>query len=177
MGRNFGKGDSAIPLPFECSLGGYRRVSGCRVVVPHSQQDLDIGGAASVGGFVWLQAVGAADRRVVARVPCSAVRYRAQMILGGVGLCTHSAGVVAGSTALCRVPKGMVFVALGGGAEGDVFGNRAFAVKHGKAGGTERLLRHLTYKGDDHGEDLFTLAVFRAGEPTRCLAHSEGRVG
>ena len=54
MERNFGKGDSAIPLPFERSLGGHRRVSGCRVVVAHSQHDLDIGGAASVGGFVWL---------------------------------------------------------------------------------------------------------------------------
>ena len=117
-----------------------------------------------------MQAVGAVDRWVVARVSCSAVRYRARMILGGVGFCTYSAGVVASGTALRRVPKGMAFVALGGGAEGDVFGNRVFAVEHGKAGGTERLLRHLTYKGDDHGEDLFTLAVFRAGEPTRCLA-------
>jgi len=52
--RNFGKGDSAIPLPFEHSLGGHRHVSGCRVVTAHSQRDLDIGGAASVGGFVWL---------------------------------------------------------------------------------------------------------------------------
>jgi len=52
--RNFGKGDSAIPLPFGCSLGGHRRISGCRIVAVHSQRDLDIGGAASVGGFVWL---------------------------------------------------------------------------------------------------------------------------
>ena len=54
MERNFGKGDSAIPLPFERSLGGHRRVSGCRVVTAHSQRDLDIGEAASVGGFEWL---------------------------------------------------------------------------------------------------------------------------
>jgi len=114
---------------------------------------------------------------VVVRVPRSAVCYSTRMILGGVGLCTHSAGVVAGSAALHRVPKDLAFVTLGGGAEGDVFGNSAFAVEHGKAGGTERLVRHLTYKGDDHGRGLFTLAAFRAGEPTRCLAPSEGRVG
>jgi len=99
------------------------------------------------------------------------------MILGGVGLCTHSAGVVAGGAALRRLPEGLVFVALCGRAEGDVFGNSAFAVEHCKAGGTERLLRHLTYKGDDHGGGLFTLAAFRAGESTQCLAHSEGQVG
>jgi len=51
---NFSKGGSAIPLPFGRFLGGHRRVSGCRVVAAHSQRDLDIGGAASVGGFVWL---------------------------------------------------------------------------------------------------------------------------
>jgi len=110
-------------------------------------------------------------------VPCSVVHYCTRMILGGVGLCTHSAGVVAGSAALRRVPKGQAFVELGGRAEGDVFGNSAFAVEHCEAGGTERLLRHLTYKGDDHGGRLFTLAAFRAGEPTWCLAHSEGWVG
>jgi len=110
-------------------------------------------------------------------VPCSAVHYRTQMILGGVGLCTHSAGVVAGGAALRRVPKGLAFVSLGGGAKGDVFGNSAFLVEHGEAGDTERLLRHLTYKGDDHGGGLFTLVAFRAGEPTWCLAHSEGWVG
>ena len=54
MERNFGKGDSVIPLPFERSLGGHCRVNGCRVVAAHSQHNLDIGGAASVGGFVWL---------------------------------------------------------------------------------------------------------------------------
>jgi len=110
-------------------------------------------------------------------VPCSAVRYRTRIILGGVGLCTHSTGVVAGGAVLRWVPKDLAFVALGGGAEGDVFGNSAFAVEHGEAGSTERLHCHLTYKGDDHGGGLFTLAAFRAGEPTRCLAHSEGRVG
>jgi len=51
---NFGKGGSAIPLPFEHSLGGHRRVSGCRVVAALFQCDLDMGGAASVGGLVWL---------------------------------------------------------------------------------------------------------------------------
>jgi len=59
------------------------------------------------------------------------------MILGGVGLCTYSAGVVAGSAVLCWVPKGLAFVALGGGAEGDVFGNSAFAIEHGEVGDTE----------------------------------------
>ena len=54
MERNFGKVASAIPLPFERSLGGHRRVSGCHVVAAHSQRDLDKGGAALVGGFVWL---------------------------------------------------------------------------------------------------------------------------
>ena len=114
---------------------------------------------------------------MVARVPCSAVHYRTWMSLGGVGLCTHSIGVIAGDAALRRVPKGLGFVALGGGAKGDVFGDSAFAVEHGKAGGTERLLHHLTYKGDDQGGGLFTLAAFRAGEPTQCLAPLEGRVG
>jgi len=114
---------------------------------------------------------------VVARVPCSAVRYRTRMILGVVGLCTHSTGVVAGGAALRQVPKGLAFVALGGRGVGDIFSNSSFAVEHGEAGGTERLLRHLTYKGDDHGGGLFTLVAFRAGEPTRRLAHSEGRVG
>jgi len=52
--RNFGKGDSAIPLPFERSLDSHRCGSGCRVVAAQSQPDLDIGGAASVVGFVWL---------------------------------------------------------------------------------------------------------------------------
>ena len=77
----------------------------------------------------------------------------------------------------CRCGCWRCSVTSGGRAEGDVFGNSAFMVEHGKAGGTERLLRHLTYKRDDHGGGLFTLAAFRAGEPTRCLAHSEGRVG
>ena len=54
MERNFGKGVSAIPLPFECALDSHRRVSGCRIVAAYSQHDFDIGGAASVGGFVWL---------------------------------------------------------------------------------------------------------------------------
>ena len=99
------------------------------------------------------------------------------MIIGGVGLCTHSTGVVAGGAALRWVPKGLAFVALGGRAQGDVFSNSAFTVEYGEAGSTERLLRHLTYKGDEHGGGLFTLTAFRAGEPTRCLAHWEGRVG
>jgi len=54
VGGNFGKGGSAIPLPFERSLDGHHRVSGCRIVAENSQRDLDIGGAASVEGFVWL---------------------------------------------------------------------------------------------------------------------------
>jgi len=66
---------------------------------------------------------------VVARVLCSAIRDRTRVILCRVGLCTHGAGVVAGGTALGRVPEGLAFVALGGRAEGDVFGNSAFAAR------------------------------------------------
>ena len=99
------------------------------------------------------------------------------MILCGVGLGTHGTGVVAGGATLGRVSIGLAFVALGGGAEGDVLGYGAFVVEHRVTGGTKRLLRHLTYEGDDHRSSLFTLAVFRADEPMRCLAHSEEGVG
>ena len=68
---------------------------------------------------------------------CSAVRNHAGVILRGVGLDTYSTGVVAGGGALCWVAIGLAFVALGGGAEGDVFGDGAFSVKHREAGGTE----------------------------------------
>ena len=64
---------------------------------------------------------------------------------------THGTYVVAGSAALGRVPVGLAFVALGGGAEGDVFGDGAFSVKHCEAGGTKGLLGHLPNEGDDHG--------------------------
>ena len=98
------------------------------------------------------------------------------MILRGVGLGTYSTGVVADSTALCWVAVGLAFVALGGGAKGDVFGNGAFSVKYLKAGGTEGLLGHLTNEGDDHEGSLFTLTAFRAGNPSWCLTHLEGGV-
>ena len=110
-------------------------------------------------------------------MPCSAVHDCTWVILCGVGLGTHGTGVVAGGAVLGRVSIGLAFVALGGGAKGDVLGYGAFAVEHCEAGGTKRLLRHLTYEGDDHRRSLFTLAAFRAGEPTRCLAHLEGGVG
>jgi len=84
--------------------------------------------------------------------------------------------VVAGGAALFWVAIGLAFVALGGGAEGDVFGDGAFSVKHRKAGGTEGLLGHLPNEGDDHGGSLFTLASFRADVPSWCLTHSEGGV-
>jgi len=109
-------------------------------------------------------------------VSCSAIRDRTWVILRGVGLGAHGAGVVAGSAALCWVPKGLAFVALGGGAEGDVFGDGAFSVEHREAGSTKGLLGHLPNKGDDHGGSLLALAAFRAGEPSWCLSHSEGRV-
>jgi len=108
-------------------------------------------------------------------VSCSAVRDRAWVVLLGVGLGAHGAGVVAGSAALCRVPKGLAFVALGGGAECDVFGDGAFSVEHREAGSTKGLLGHLPDKGDDHGGSLLTLAAFRAGEPSWCLSPLGGR--
>ena len=107
---------------------------------------------------------------------CSAVCNRAGVILRGVGLGTYSTCVVAGGTALCWVAIGLAFVALGGGAEGDVFGDSTFLVKHRVAGSTEGLLGHLPNEGDDHRGSLFTLAAFRAGEPSWCLTHSEGGI-
>jgi len=106
----------------------------------------------------------------------SAIRDRVWVILCGVGLGGHGAGVVAGGAALCWVPYGLAFVALGGGAEGDIFGDGAFLVEHREAVSTEGLLGHLPNKGDDHGGSLLALAAFRAGEPSWCLSHSEGRV-
>ena len=107
-------------------------------------------------------------------MPCSAVCDCTWVILCGVGLGIHGTGVVAGGAALGRVSIGLTNVALGGGAEGDVLSYGAFTVEHYEAGGTKRLLHHLTYEDDDHRRSLFTLAAFRAGEPTRCLAYSEG---
>jgi len=109
-------------------------------------------------------------------VSCTAVCNRAGVILRGVGFDTCSTGVVAGGTALCWVAIGLAFVALGGGVEGDEFSDGAFLVKHCEAGGTEGHLGHLPNEGDDHGGSLFTLAAFRAGQPSWCLTHSEGGV-
>jgi len=109
-------------------------------------------------------------------VSCTAVWNCAGVILRGVGLDTYSTGVVAGGAALCWVAIGLAFVALGGGVEGDEFGNGAFLVKHREASGTEGLLGHLLNEGDDHGGSLFTLVAFSAGEPSWCLTHSEGGV-
>ena len=71
---------------------------------------------------------------------CSAIRDRVWVILRGVGLGAYGAGVVAGSAVLCWVSKGLAFVALGGGAEGDVFGDGAFSVEHREAGSTRDFL-------------------------------------
>jgi len=109
-------------------------------------------------------------------VSCSAVCNHVGVILRGVGLGTYSTGVVAGDAALYWVAIGLAFVALGEGAEGDVFGDGAFSVKHHEAGSTEGLLSHLPNEGDDHGGSLFTLVVFRAGEPSWYLTHLEGGV-
>jgi len=172
-----GKGSSAIPLPSGYTSDSHSRVGGCGVVASQCHHDLDVGSAVSVGGFVWLLAVGTADRGVVARVSGFAVSDRTGVASGRVVLGTDCAGMVAGSTSLGWVPELLALVALGGGAERDVFGNVAFAVKHREACSTERLLGHFTDEGDNHGGGLFTLAAFRAGEPTWSLTHSERWVG
>jgi len=51
---NSSKGGSAIPLPSWYSLDGYRRISGGGHVAALAQCDFDVGGAVSVGCFVWL---------------------------------------------------------------------------------------------------------------------------
>ena len=121
-------------------LGSHSHVGSDVVVTAHSQHDLDIGGAVAVGGFVWLQAVDTADRRVVAGVAGSAICDRAGIVLGCVWLSTDSTGVAVSCTSLCGVTIELAFVASGGGAKGDIFGNHAFAVEQSKAVGTERLL-------------------------------------
>jgi len=72
--------------------------------------------------------------------------------------------------------SGICCIGWRGRIKGDVFRDGAFSVKHREAGGTEGLLGHLPNEGDDHKGSLFTLAAFRAGEPSWCLAHLEGRV-
>ena len=153
-------------------LDRHCRVGCCGVVTAHSQHDFDEGGAVSVTGFVWLLAVGTTDRGVVAGVSGLAVSDRARVVFGGVWLGTDSTGVVAGGAALGGVSERLAFVAACGGAERDVFGDGAFSVKHGEAGGTERLLGHFTDEGDDHGGSLLALTAVRAGEPSWCLTHS-----
>ena len=51
---NSGKGGSAIPIPSWYSLDGYRRIHGGGHLAAHAQSDFDIGGAVSIGCFVWL---------------------------------------------------------------------------------------------------------------------------
>ena len=53
---------------------------------------------------------------------------------------TDSAGVVVCHTSLSGVPVLLAFVASGGGAEGDVFGDGAFAVEHREAGSPRDFL-------------------------------------
>jgi len=146
-----GNGCSAVPLPSVVPLGGHSRLGGCGVVASQCQHDLDIGWAVSVRGFVWLLAVGAADWRVCAGVPGFAVANRTRVFACGVVLGANGAGVAAGCTALGGVPVLLTFVALSGWAEGDVFGQVAFAVEQGEAGCTKRFLGHFTDEGDDHG--------------------------
>jgi hypothetical protein len=126
---------------------------------------------------VWLLAVGAADRRMIARVSSFAISDRTGVISGRMVLGADRADVVASGTPLGGVPKLLTFVALRSGAEGDVFGDVALAVEQREACCTERLPCHFTYEGSDHGRGLFTQTAVWAGEPTWCLTHSERGVG
>ena len=51
---NGSKEGSAIPIPSWYSLDGHRHISGDGHVAVQAQCDFDIGGAVSVGCFVWL---------------------------------------------------------------------------------------------------------------------------
>jgi len=100
---------------------------------------------------VWLLAVGVADWRVRAGVPGFAVANRTGVFTGGVVLGADGTGVTAIGAALGGVPVLLALVALGGGAEGHVFGEVASVVEQSEAGGTKGLLGYFTNEGDDHG--------------------------
>ena len=51
---NGGKGGSAIPISSWYSLDGHHNISGDNRVAAHAQCDFHVGGAVSVGDFVWL---------------------------------------------------------------------------------------------------------------------------
>jgi len=121
-----GNGSSAIPLPSVGPLGSHDHVGDCVVVVPQCRHDFGVGRAVSVRGLVWLLAVGAADWGVSARVARFAVSNRTGVLTGRVWEGADCTGVFAGSTALGRMPVLLAFVALSGGAKGDVFGDVAF---------------------------------------------------
>jgi len=100
---------------------------------------------------VWLLAVSTVDWRVYAGVPGFAVTNRTGVFSDGVVLGADGTGVAIVGAALGGVPIFLALVALGGGAKGYVFGEVAFAVEQGRAGGTKALLGHFTDEGDDHG--------------------------
>jgi len=112
-----GKGSSAVPIPGGYTLDSHSRIGRCGIVMSQSHHELDIGGAVSIGGFVLLLAVGAADRGVIARVSSFAVSDPTGVASGCVGLGTECAGVVADGKSLGWVPKLLAFVALGRRAE------------------------------------------------------------
>jgi len=84
--------------------------------------------------------------------------------------CAHSAGVVACGAALCWVPKGLAFVALGGGAKGDVFGNRVFAVELGDAGGTECDTGTSSQRRSDGNIELVRFLDSHEGDGARTVS-------
>jgi len=127
--RKCGNESSAVPLPSLVPLGSRGCVSGCGVATSQCHHDLDIGWVVSVRGFVWLLAVGEADWWVPAGVPGFAVANRTGVFTGGVVLGTNGTGVAASNAVLGGVPILLALVALGGGAEGDVFSKIAFVVE------------------------------------------------
>ena len=98
-----------------------------------------------------LLAVGTADWGVRVGVPDFAFANRTGVFAGGVVLAADGTNVAVVGAALGGVPILLALVALGGGTKGYIFGEVAFAVEQGEAGGTERLLGHFTDEGDDHG--------------------------
>ena len=85
-----------------------------------------------------------------AGVPGFAVANCTGVFMGGVVQGADGTGVAAGGAALGGVPVLLTLLALGGGAEGYVFGEIVFAVKQSEAAGTNRFLGHFTDEGDDH---------------------------
>jgi hypothetical protein len=125
---------------------------------------------------VELLAVGTADRWMIAGVAGFAVRDRARVVFGSVGLRTDSTSVAISSATLGRMSIELVFVAASGRSKGDIFSNLAFTVEDSKAFSTERLLGDLPNESDNHRRRLFILTTFWTGEPSRCLSHWKYRV-